>query len=296
MDDVTTDQAPEQSVADRVASKFGFPNASEQPETQVEDSPAVESDLAELEWEGSKYQVPAKLKDAFMKNEDYTRKTQDLSEQRKSLDHMREVATNAQLEKIFGDSVSQEHQELSVIDAYLQQVKALDWQSMTSEQLLRHKIEVDNIKERRQALQDSISGKRNHFNNEVKTKMGEMRSKARELATKSIPGFNEETEKAMRAFAMSEGLTESEVDNVLLDPRSYKVLWKAAQFDKVQAGTAKAVEKATPVLKPGAANERMPAKTATDLNLRKEMKSAKTSGDKARIIEARLANAFGERR
>jgi len=70
-----------------------------------------------------------------------------------------------------------------------------------------------------------------------------------------------------------------------------KILWKAMQFDKVQAGTAR-VDTATKTLKPGAASNRMPAEVAQKLNFNKAMKSAQTSSEKARVIEARLAGMF----
>src|SRR5882724_5619126 len=117
MTDATTDQAAPQPVTDRIANKFGFPgNAAATQETPTETAggeTAAGSDLAELEWDGEKFQVPAKLKDAFMRNDDYTRKTQDLAEQRRTVDHVRELATQAQADRAFGESISAESQELN---------------------------------------------------------------------------------------------------------------------------------------------------------------------------------------
>ena len=296
---VATDQAPVQSVEDRIASKFGLPGKSS-PATaqsaQAETPDTVESDLAEINWDGETYRVPSKLKDAFMRNDDYTRKTQEISEQRRTLEHLRELSQQAQLDKAFFGSVENEQQELAMIDAYLQQASRIDWSNMTTDQILRNKVEVDNVKERRLALKESVDSKRAKFNDEFTAKVNELRGKSREVASKSIPGFGEETEKAVRDYAMREGLTAKEIDNVLLDPRSVKVLYKAMQFEKVQAGTQKAVDSATKadrVLKPGAASERMPNEKAAELNYRKAMNQAKNSSQKARVIEDRLAGKFG---
>ena len=170
---------------------------------------------------------------------------------------------------------------------------------MNAEQMMRHRIELDGIKERRQELQDSIASKRTKFKEDMQTRINELRGKSRELASKSIQGFSEETEKAMRDYARSEGLTDPELDNVLLDPRSYKIVYKAMQFDKVKAGTTKAAEAATKVdrvLRPGTAGERMPAETAQKLNFNKAMKAAgKDSSAKARVIEDRLVGMFSKR-
>jgi len=299
-EDETTDQALEQSVEQRIASKFGLPSAAptEEPETAQEGETQAESDLAELEWDGQRYSVPKTLKDAFMRNDDYTRKTQELAESRKAVDHIRELSQQAQLDKVFQESIGPEQQEMAVIDAYLQQASKLNWQDMPTEQILRQKIELDSIKERRQALKDSIAEKRAKFQTDIQAKIGELRKNAWDLATKKIGKSAEETQKAVTEYGLSKGLSQAELDNVLLDPRSAEILWEASQYRAIQAGTKNAAERATkapPALKPGAASERMPAQTAARLNFNKAMKSATTSAQKANVIEDRLAGMFGRK-
>lgn len=295
----TTDQAPAQSVEDKILSRLGLPSQAQEAAAQTEQAaPVIDDAFADLEWEGATLKVPKGLKEAVMRNEDYTKKTQELAEHRRSVDQLRELAQTRQLESTFSESIAPEQQEVSVIDAYLQQAAKLDWSQMTTDQMLRHKVEVDNIKERRAQLADSMNGKRAKFTAEVQAKLAELRGKSRELASKSIQGFSEDTEKGMREYARTEGLTDSEIDNVLLDPRSFKVIYKAMQFDKVKAGTGKAAEAATKVdrvLRPGNAGERMPAKTAENLNFGKAMKAAGTnSAAKARVIEDRLVGMFSK--
>jgi len=303
------DQAPAQSITDRIASKFGFGSGGEAPAEQAEapaeaapetaeaEAPPTAEELAELEWDGYRFKAPAKVKEALMRQDDYTRKTQALAEERKSIDHLRQLAQSSQLERGFAESVVEENQQLGVIDAYLKEAAKVDWGSLTTEQMLRHKVEIDQIKEKRDALKASIAEKRSKFETELTAKMAELRKSALDLAAKKISGFNEETLKAVGDYAIAKGLSKAEVDNVLLDPRSAEILWEASQFSKIKASTSKAADKATkanPMLKPGAASERMPADTASRLNFNKAMKSAATSGEKARIIEQRLAGVFSK--
>lgn len=289
------------SVEDRIlASLGGLPTAEAgNPEGETTETQQADDAFAEIEWEGQTLKVPKGLKEAVMRTDDYTRKTQDLAEQRRSIDQLRETLQARQMESAFSESIASEQQEIGVIDAYLQQVGKLDWSQMTAEQMLRQRIELDGIKDRRQELQSSIASKRTKFTEDMQSKISELRGKSRELASKSIQGFSEETEKAMRDYAKAEGLTDSELDNVLLDPRSYKIVYKAMQFDKVKAGTTKAAEAATKVdrvLRPGTAGERMPAETAQKLNFNKAMKAAgNDSGAKARVIEDRLVGIFSKR-
>ncbi len=290
VDETTTDQATEQSVEERIASKFGL--TTDEP-AEAAEVPAEMPEFAEIEVAGVKYQIPSAIKDGFLRNEDYTRKTQELAEQRRSYEHTSELAKSSQLERAFTESILTEQQELSVIDAYLSQVSKADWGSMSTDQVLRQKLELDNIKERKNALKESIQDKRGKFDKDMQSRLGELRSKARELASKSIKDFGEETEKSMRAFAASEGLTEGEIDNVLLDPRSYRVIYKAMQYDKVQSSAKTPVQTKPGVLKPGPASERMPAKTVDKLNYLKAIKKAGSSREKANLIEDRLQGIFG---
>jgi hypothetical protein len=295
----TTDQAVEQSIEDKILSRLGLPSQAEEAAAALEETTQqVDDAFADLEWEGQTLKVPRGLKEAVMRNEDYTKKTQELADQRRSVDQIRELAQARQMESAFAESIGPEQQEIAVIDAYLQQIKRLDWSQMDTATMMRQRNELDQIKERRQELQASIGDKRAKFNTDIQAKLTELRGKSRELASKSIQGFNEETEKAMRDYAKSEGLTDPELDNVLLDPRSYKIVYKAMQFDKVKAGTGKAqqaAQRVDRVLKPGAAGERMPPQTVDKLNFNKAMNAAKTSAQKANVIEGRLAKAFGGR-
>jgi hypothetical protein len=286
------DQAPpEQSVEDKIASRFG-----ETPQEQPAEEAAPAEDLWELDYEGEKYQLPAKLKTGFMQNKDYTQKTQELAEQRKTYEHSSELAKSAQLERAFYESIGSEQQELSVIDAYLAQMSKADWSSMDTGTVLKTKIELDNIKERKASLKESIADKRTKFDADVKSRMQELRGKARELASKSISGFGEDTEKSIRAYAASEGLTDAEFENVALDPRSLRVLYKAAQYEKVQAAAKNPVSTKPGVLKPGPTTERMPPDVVSKLNFNKAMQKARTNRDKSDLIEERLTSMFSKRK
>jgi hypothetical protein len=282
------------SVEDRIASRFGgLPSAQEEVTETVEE--VVDDGLTDLEWEGATYKVPKAIKDSLLRNDDYTRKTMELSEKRKEIETLRETWTTRQQEIAFGESIGPERQRLELIDAYLKQASQIDSSSMTMEQIFRHKMEIDSVKEQRATLKESIDEKRAAFTEQMKSRLSELRGKAKELAAKSIPNFGEDTEKAMREYAKAEGLTESELDSVLMDPRSYTIVWKAAQYDQIKAGTQKATQTVARTLKPGAASERMPQKTISSLNLQKGLKAAgHDSNAKARVIEGFLESRFGK--
>ena len=179
-----------------------------------------------------------------------------------------------------------------MINAYLAQIGKVDWSTMTSEQMMRTKIEMDSIKDRKTALQQSIDGKKSQFHESMTQKLKELRGRAREIAAKQIPGFAEQTEKEMTQFAVSQGFSEKEVDSVLLDARSFALVWKAMQYDKVAKGAGTAADKVQKVLIPGVAGDRTPHKANQQRAFNKAMSEAKTSGQKAQLIEQKLATGL----
>jgi hypothetical protein len=258
------------------------------------ETPTVSDGLADFEWEGARLRVPESLTKAVMLQKDYTQKTQELSESRKTLEQLQAVSQTQQAEMAFNQSVAAEHQELGLIDQYLKQMSGFDWSKLPSEKILLQKIEIDQIRDRRAAIVDSINGKRNQFQQNLQAKIQELRGKSKERLSKAIDNFTEETEQTIRNHAKSVGLTERQVDSLLLDPIASQVFWESAQYRAVKA-KAKDGKQAAPgegVLRPGVAGERMPEAVKQTLAFGKQMKSAKTSQQKANLIEAKLAGGL----
>lgn len=156
------DQAETQSVEERLAARF------EEQAAPEETASTPEPEFADIEYAGAKYQIPVALKEAFMKNDDYTRKTQDLAEQRKTYDHLRSTVEQRQLEASFQDSIAAESRDLNVIEAYFAELSKANWAGMSAEQMLKQKIEMDQVKERREQIKASIDEKRSQFHEGLK--------------------------------------------------------------------------------------------------------------------------------
>ena len=86
-------QAPEAKEAEQEPTEEDEKDSEEQTESPAE----VET----VEYEGQEYNIPPELKEAFLKNQDYTTKTQEMAEQRKDLETDRQRFQQAiQLQKI----------------------------------------------------------------------------------------------------------------------------------------------------------------------------------------------------
>lgn len=105
----------------------------EEPEAESEDDGLTEEELAEIDRDGKKYKIPAALKDDFLRQSDYTQKTQKLAEDRRAFEEQG---------KTFGEQQKALHQhvievaELVHIDKELAKYDNVDWQAWSKQDAL----------------------------------------------------------------------------------------------------------------------------------------------------------------
>jgi hypothetical protein len=296
-----SEQAPgdsHQQAADAVEAMFirgvgREPEKTEQPaETEQQEAKPEEQEptqqepeVAEVEIDGEVYQVPQKIKDRFIHHADYTRKTQELAEARRVVASQEQ---SLQLQKAFEQEVSQEKTQLSAIRQQIEQYKKLDWQSMDMETMVRTRHQYDQLREFEADLNKTVEGKQKAFDEKV----GKLKQEARDAGLKyiqqKVKGWNEEKGKELMNYGLTEGYTPEELQSVM-DPRIVVTLYKAAQWDALQAGKAeinKRASQAAPVVKPGAAQKPQSTKQV----LSKVIRESKDPKTKARAAEEYFSN------
>lgn len=259
------EQAPEDSVETRLANYFAAPTAEEPTPTAaaegpadeavVEEEPQIEDDLDDIEWEdGKQYRVPKTLKEGFLRQQDYTRKTQELAELR------RQATAAMQAQEAFSQfqqSTADEQRELTRVQADIERYKNLDWSSLDTDTYIKARHQLDTLKERAGEIQQGLGAKAQQFSNWRQQQARELLQSGENFLRQAIPSWGDEAKKEVRAQALANGYTEDELGQVV-DPRFVKLAWKAAQFDKLQSGKSaalQAAQKAPPVVKPGASNQ-----------------------------------------
>lgn len=288
-----TEQAPNseevaQSIEDKLTAQFDQAapkvQAKAPTETDVEGEEQPAPEFAEVEYEGETFQVPVKLKEAVIQKADYTRKTQEVAEARRHIELQNEGFRLAQAEQAFAQTIAEPTQQLAIIAARTKDL--LDnWQSLTTDQ----KQELLFLDKQRDGIADAIQVKRHEFQSAQKQALEKLQAQAMESVRKNIPGWSPELAQEITRHALSDGYTQAEL-NSIVDPRHVKTLWKARQFDALQA-KAKVTPTPPKVVKPGASNP-MPQAVKDKLGFQKQMKSATSSSQKARLIEERLARSF----
>jgi hypothetical protein len=292
------EQAPEASVEDRIGALFGDAPAADAPDSPAQDTEAA-SDTAqaeppapetfELEVDGEKFVLPKKLEKGFLQEKDYTQKSQTLAEQRRSLEMAQRQQRIAAMSTDFQKEVASDVQQMSMIDWALSQ--KIDWNSMSTDEAFRKKLEIDSLKDEKSRLEKQIEGKKSEWGNKQAQEIAKLRAESLDTIKKRIPGWTDTSAKELRDYGLSEGMTEEEL-NSILDPRHVSILWKAQQYEKLKAQATPAANAAKNV-KTTPTNP-MPQHVKDKLAFRKEVsKHALGSTQQQRLVKDRIAKLFG---
>jgi hypothetical protein len=291
------------SVEERMMANLDLPDEEVQeavePEaeaTEVEPEEAIEESGAETEEEtaepaevinidGEEYEVPAPLKDAFMREQDYRKKTMELATQRKMLDEQIQVTQQqAQFQQQFNEQIG----VISNIDAQIKQYEGVNWDVLQQDDPLQFVA----LKEKLRDLKDA----RNYYTNDLNQKQQQNAIQAQQHYAKlkeqgvrdlqnSIKGWGEERAREIKSFGVETyGFQETELASII-DPRMVKVLHDAYLYRKGASVSNKKIIGKPQIGKPKAQVSQAKENT---VKLRQALKK---TGDKqyaARAIEALL--------
>lgn len=292
MDEQVTDQAPQQSVEDRIAQKFGL-----EAETPIEhDQQATESvqeeTVAEIEFEGARYQVPKELEKGFLQNRDYTQKTQEVAEQRRLLEQAQSNVSLQNMEREFQSAVQEDLHNIKVLDDYIGSLKKQNFNDMTADDGFRQWMLINQASDQRKALSDAVESKRGEFQTKFKEGIESARAKTHEILAKNINGYTPDAFKAVREYGKKQGFPDSVLDAIETDPRAASWGYKAMKYDELMANKVSAVKKLdAPVIKPGSARP-MPQDVKNNLNYRKALKAATTKQERNRLVAEEIGSRF----
>lgn len=250
--------------------------------------------FVEIEIDGNKYEVPEELKDGYLMQADYTRKTQSLADYRKEVELQARQLEVQQAEHKFIADIQPEINNLGYLQAQIQQLETdlqTNMSKMPSDELFRKKIQIDGLQKNASELRQQLESKYGEFQKTQEQAYTELLNKGAEILKQTIPNWTAEKQKELREFALSSGFTEHEV-NSIIDPRHVRMLWAASQYEKLQSAAPKAAEKVTAQVK-AKARKPMPDATRRKLDNRKKLKSKNVDADtKAHIIGEEAADWF----
>lgn len=272
--------------------------AGEPSETQ-ETEPADDAAFEEAEFEGKQYRLPKELKEALLRQKDYTQKTQEVAETRRMLEE-REQAFQAQAafqQQHFAKAV-----EAHTLGEQLQQFAQVDWDKLADE----NPAEAMKLHARYVALQTKYAGierEMQGLNGQFSQQMAETRQKAQAQCLHELKKDFPELASPEKAPVLLKGLDETgrsfgftgqELANIA-DPRMIRVLHAAMQYKKLQ-GAKSVVEKKVQTAKPVQVQASRTAQSNTRNSQLSEMKAKAIRSGKTSDVESFLAARFAKQR
>lgn len=269
--------------------------ASEETEETEEKEEDGEIEFVEVEYDGKLYEVPNELKDALLRQSDYTTKTQEVAAQRKEAEVLYGQLEEQRKAFEFAESIREDVMKAEQLDATANQYHEylrnnIDNLGATDIEKLR--MAIEDARRERDEIGRSIQGKQQEYQQAQQQSITELLNKGTEVLRSKIPNWGEDHQKAVRDYALDLGFSEQEISSVV-DPRQVEVLWKASQYDSLQKGKGAAVKKVqkAPTIKPRARDPET-GRFAKEAKLKKALKSNLSAQDKASLIGDDIASRF----
>lgn len=198
-----------------------------------------EPDTFEMELDGKVHTLPAALKGAFLRQADYTRKTQELAEHRRALEAER-AAVAAQGRAHEGASSARI--QLAAIDHQLAGFQGVDWQGyarqdpQAAQALWRRR---EGLHQAREQLATTVAHHEHGRKLQAAQQAAQAMADTGRTLSKEIDGWSPELAGKLSDYAQSHGVTLEELQNAS-DPRIWKILHKAFVADQAGRGDAAA--------------------------------------------------------
>ncbi len=196
-------------------------------------------DSFEIDVDGEVHTLPGALKGAFLRQADYTRKTQELAEHRRALAAEREgVAREAAAHQ----GASADRLRLSAMDHQLREMQAVDWQGYAAQdpegaQALR--ATFTQLAESREQLAYAVNHHAQRAELQAAREAADAMAQTGRTLAQEIEGWSPEVAHKLVEYAQAFGVTLEEIQQ-MADPRLWKLLHKAWRADQARDGEAQA--------------------------------------------------------
>jgi hypothetical protein len=203
------------------------------PEMEGLEAQAPEDDAFELELDGQVHTLPGALKGAFLRQADYTRKTQELAEHRRAVEAERQALAEHAAR---ASGASQDRVRLAALDHELEGFQGVDWQGYAAAdpqgaQAMWAKFQE--MSQARERLAYALSHHAERGQLQAAREAAERMAETGRTLQQEIDGWSPEVAAKLVEYAQAFGVTLEELSQ-MADARLWKVLHKAYQAD--QAG------------------------------------------------------------
>lgn len=214
----------------------------ESDETEGPAEAESEDEGEEVEFEGKSYKVPKGIKEALLRQSDYTKKTQEVAEQRKAVEERAQVLE--QREKVSAQTF-EKAVEFREVQKQLAQYEKVDWTTLAQEDPARAtQLNIAYQLLQREAQTKYGEWKQAEQQTQQLTEQSrqQMLVKAEQELKTRLPNFGPQVAEKIAKAGKEYGITDQEL-NSLIDPRYVHVLHDAMKWRALQAEKPKAMQK-----------------------------------------------------
>jgi hypothetical protein len=204
-------------------------------ETDTDPGEQVEPGEEEVEYEGEKYKVPPQLKDALLRQADYTRKTQEVAEQRKQIEaQAAEVRQRAEQQQRYVADLA----EVVALDKQMQQYQQLDWQELIDtdpQGAMKLQHQLGQLQNKRAELAHNLTQKQQQDALNEQQAIAKRVQEADAYLRREIPNWSDERSNQLMKYGVDLGIQPEVLSQAVINqPVLAKLLHKAEMFDQLE--------------------------------------------------------------
>ena len=227
-----------------------YSDGTDQAETDGAEDGQPEDDTEEVDWDGTKYRIPKALKPGLLMQADYTRKTQELAEQRRHVEqHVQSLSQQAELQQ-----ATLEHRvNLRTVEQQLQQFSNTDWSNYSAQYgadaTAAAMASWQQYRDAKAELEGAIAKTETEARQISERSSANAIAQADQVLSREIEGWSPQLVQDLAGYAATEfGITPQELRDSVVNPdgtadtRTFKVL---ARLHRAETELAKLKGQAT---------------------------------------------------
>jgi hypothetical protein len=204
-----------QPALDQAQPEIGSDPTADQSNDTDGDTQGVDPEVfEEVEYEGKKYALPPELKDAILRQADYTRKTQELAQTRQQAEQtFAQQQARIEAERANIQAVAR----LTALDERLQQYAGVDWDSLSQsngELAQREFMKYQQLKDSRQQFVAQIQQHEGQRAMQEQQETARQLQEANEALSREIKGWSPDYAQSLREVAKSLGAKEEQLNGI----------------------------------------------------------------------------------
>lgn len=196
-----------------------------------------EEESEELDLDGHKLSLPKslaeKLKNERLMHADYTRKTQEVAEQRKAAEaHQEQVLAR---ERFIAENI-REVAMLENLSSEIQQLQNIDWNSLHADDPVtagKLSFKLNELRNAQAQLTQHLTAKEQQKQLETQQLLAKRTQEGLEVLKRDIPNWSNEIAAKIMSYAESQGISREAI-NRITNPTEVKLLHKAMMWDQLQ--------------------------------------------------------------